>query len=152
MTDEEEAVNERKQAEAAGQGRLCVSVPGVVSLLLLPTLVWVCASYWWFAPEAGELGDLADFCFIMPVLLTGVAALFSFLLLPPWRASRRGFLAVLRRVAAFAVIIMGASAAESMTCCCTTGYDGWIEPMGLVGIIGMLVCIIKPLCSRSSRG
>lgn len=121
---------------------------GVVSLALLPLAVWVCARFWWF-PTANlgeyEGGDLEFFCRQMPPLLTVTAALFTFFMLPPWRARQRGAGAWARRAVAFAFPALGAFAAELLTCCCTAGYDGWIVPVLALSLLGAYMSLLTAL-------
>lgn len=121
---------------------------GVVSLALLPLAVWVCARFWWF-PTANlgeyEGGDLEFFCRQMPPLLAGTSALFTFFMLPPWRARQRGAWAWARRAVAFGVAALGAFAAEMLTCCCTAGYDGWIASVLVLSLLGAWMSLLTAL-------
>lgn len=121
---------------------------GVAALALLPLAVWSCARFWWFSTASlGEYegGDLDVFCKLMPPLLTQTAALFTFFMLPPWRARQRGAGAWFRRAAAFAVSAAGALAAEFQTCCCTAGYDAWIAPLLVLSLIGAWMSLLTAL-------
>lgn len=117
---------------------------GVAALVLLPLAVWVCARFWWFSTASlGEYagGDREVFCKLMPPLLMWTAAIFTFFMLPPWRARQRGAGAWFRRAAAFAAVAVGALAAESQTCCCTVGDDAWVVPLMLVGSLAACACL-----------
>lgn len=131
---------------------------GVAALVLLPLAVWSCARFWWFSPTSlGEYagGDLDVFCKQMPPLLTWTAALFTFFMLPPWRARQRGAGAWARRALAFAFSALGACAAAMLTCCCTAGYDGWIIPLWCLSLLGggmsLLTALLLSLRAVVSR-
>ncbi len=117
-------------------------------MVLVPLAVCACARFWWF-PTASlgeyEGGDLDVFCKLMPPLLTGTAVLFTFFMLPPWRARQRGAGAWARRAVAFAFLVLGAFAAEMQTCCCTAGYDGWIVPVLALSLLGTWMSLLTAL-------
>ena len=121
---------------------------GVAALVLLPLAVWACARFWWFSTASlGEYegGDLEFFCKQMPPLLTWTTALFTFFMLPPWRARQRGAGAWVRRAVAFAFSALGAFAAEMLTCSCTAGYDGWVEPVLGLSLLGAWMSLLTAL-------
>ncbi len=121
---------------------------GAAALVLLPLAVWGCARFWWFPTTSlGEYegGDLEFFCKQMPPLLTWTTALFTFFMLPPWRARQRGAWAWARRAVAFAFSALGTIAAGLLTCCCTAGYDGWIMPVLALSLLGVAVSLLVPL-------
>ncbi len=121
---------------------------GAAALVLLPLAVWGCARFWWFPTTSlGEYegGDLEFFCKQMPPLLTWTTALFTFFMLPPWRARQRGAWAWARRAVAFAFSALGTIAAGLLTCCCTAGYDGWIMPVLALSLLGAWVSLLTAL-------
>lgn len=125
-------------------------------MVLLPLAVWVCARFWWFSTASlGEYegGDLEVFCKLMPPLLMWTAALFTFFMLPPWRARQHGAGAWFRRAVAFAFSALGAIAAAMLTCCCTAGYDAWINPLLCLSLLGVCVSLLTAilLSFRSRR-
>lgn len=138
--------------------RFFFSPVGLAALVLLPLAVWAGARFWWFSTASlGEYegGDLEFFCKQMPPLLTWTAALFTFFMLPPWRARQRGAAAWARRAVAFAFPALGTFAAGMLTCCCTAGYDAWIAPLLVLSLLGawmsLLTALLLSLCSVVSR-
>lgn len=130
----------------------CLSPAGVGALVFLPLAVWVCARFWWFNVGQTELGDLSWFCRVMPPLLAVTAACFCFFMLPPWRARQRGAGVWIRRAVAFALTAAGAFAAHLLTCCCTVGYDGWIDPVLALSLVAVWVCLITSCILALRRG